>query len=438
MKKRNNPIEQDMMVTDIQRGIRQSTRYRKVPSSIPRFFTSWLATFLLALSGIATASAATVHVDVGGNGGPFFFPEDVTIRPGDTVEWTWRSVSFSHSVTSGLNGVGDGLFDSGVRPVPFTFSFTFPNIGTFPYFCTPHFSMGMEGRVIVTTAPATASTFGNISTRLRVETGDNVLIGGFIITGTQPKRVIVRAIGPSLPFAGRLADPVLELRNSAGDLIASNDNWRSTQEAEIIATTLQPGNNSESAIIATLPANAAYTAIVRGANNGTGIGVVETYDLDAAADSKLANISTRGFVQTGDNVLIGGLIVLGQNPLRAIVRAIGPSLPLTGLLGDPALSLHDGNGAQVASNDNWRSTQEAEIVATGLAPSNNAEAAIVREFAPGLYTAIVRGVNDTTGVAVVEAYGLNQPKIIGQCPLGGPGPCRCESKILDAPRAGAW
>jgi hypothetical protein len=243
---------------------------------------------------------------------------------------------------------------------------------------------------------------------LRVETGDNVLIGGFIVTGTQPKRVIVRAIGPSLPFPGFLADPTLELRDSAGALIRSNDNWRSDQEAEIIATTIPPSNDLESAIVAILPANnSSYTAIVAGANNGTGIGVVEAYDLNRAVNSKLANISTRGLVQTGDNVLIGGLIVLGQNPLRVIVRAIGPSLTVSGALADPTLELRDVNGGLIDSNDNWRSDHEAEIIATTIPPANDLESAIVRNLAPGNYTAIVRGVSDTTGVAVVEAYNLN-------------------------------
>ena len=255
---------------------------------------------------------------------------------------------------------------------------------------------------------AAPAVLANISSRLRVETGDNVLIGGFIITGTQPKKIIVRAISPSLPLAGVLADPVLELRNSSGGLIRSNDNWRSDQEALIIATTIPPSNDLESAIVTTLPANnSAYTAIVRGVNNGTGIGVVEAYDLDRTVDSKLANISTRGFVQTGDNVMIGGLIVLGQDPLKVIVRAIGPSLSLPGALGDPTLNLHDGNGALIASNNNWRSDQEAEIIATTIPPSNDLESAIVRNLAPAAYTASVRGVNNTVGVAVVEAYGLN-------------------------------
>ncbi len=175
-----------------------------------------------------------------------------------------------------------------------------------------------------------------------------------------------------------------------------------------MATGIPPGNNLESAIVASLPANnSAYTAIMRGANNGTGIGLVEAYDLDRTVNSKLANISTRGFVQTGDNVLIGGLIVVGQNPLRIIVRAIGPSLSITGKLADPTLELRDANGTLVRANDNWRSDQEAEIIATGIPPTNDLESAIVENLAPGSCTAIVRGVNGSTGIALVEVYALN-------------------------------
>jgi hypothetical protein len=256
----------------------------------------------------------------------------------------------------------------------------------------------------------TPSILANISTRLRVETGDNVLIGGFIVTGTQPKKVIVRAIGPSLPFVGALADPILELRNSFGALIASNDDWRSNQEAEIIATGIPPTNDLESAIVATLPAhNSAYTAIVRGFNDGTGIGLVEAYDLDRSVNSKLANISTRGLVQTGDNVLIAGTIVLGPTSQNVIVRAIGPSLGIPGELADPTLELRDQNGALLRSNDDWRSDQQAEIIATGIPPTNDLESAIVATLpANGAsYTAIVRGFNGATGIAVVEVYALN-------------------------------
>lgn len=250
----------------------------------------------------------------------------------------------------------------------------------------------------------------NISTRLPVQTGNNVLIGGFIVTGTDSKRVIVRAIGPSLSpsVANPLADPFLELRDSAGNLIRSNDNWRSDQEQEIMATGIAPTNDLESAIVQTLTANSsAYTTIVRGVNDGTGVGLVEAYDLDPNANSKLANISTRGFVQTADDVLIGGIIVRGQNPIRIIVRAIGPSLTVPGALANPTLELHDNNGALLRSNDDWRTDQEAEIIATGIPPSNDLESAIVANPNPGSYTAIVRGVNNTTGVALVEAYDLN-------------------------------
>jgi hypothetical protein len=233
-----------------------------------------------------------------------------------------------------------------------------------------------------------------------------VLIGGFIITGTEAKKIIVRAIGPSLPLADKLANPTLELYDASG-LIVSNDDWKSTQQPEIEATGIAPLNELESAIVTTLPANnSAYTAIMRGVNNTTGVGLVEVYDLDRTVDSKLANISTRGLVQTGDNVMIGGLIVAGTDPQTVIIRAIGPSLPLAGKLGDPTLELHDSNGMTLVSNDNWRSDQEAEIIATAIPPPNDAESAIVKTLLPAAYTAIVRAKNGATGVALIEAYAL--------------------------------
>lgn len=239
-----------------------------------------------------------------------------------------------------------------------------------------------------------------------METGDKVLIGGFIIAGAQPEKVIVRAIGPSLPLNGVLTNPFLELHDSSGAIIVSNDNWRTDQEQEIIATGLAPSNDNESAIVMTLDPGP-YTAIVRGAIGGSGIALVEVYDLDQLVDSKLANISTRGLVETGDNVLIGGFIVLGDNAASAILRAIGPSLPVAGALADPTLELHDSNGTTLTSNDDWRSDQESEIVATGLPPNNDAESAILTTLAPGSYTAIVRGANNTTGIALVEVYQLD-------------------------------
>ena len=252
---------------------------------------------------------------------------------------------------------------------------------------------------------------GNIATRLMVETGDNVLIGGFIVTGTEPKRVMVRAIGPSLPFANRLQNPTLELFDSSGASLEVNDNWiDSPNKQAIIDSTIPPTNDLESAIVIYLPAGSAgYTAVVRGADGGTGIGVVEVYDLDSAVDSKLANISTRGLVQTGDNVLIAGTIVTGQASQKVIIRAIGPSLPLAGKLEDPALELFNANGALLAANDNWRTGgQEQEIIATGVPPSNELESAIVYQLPSNnaSYTALVSGVGGTTGIAVVEVYGL--------------------------------
>jgi hypothetical protein len=261
-----------------------------------------------------------------------------------------------------------------------------------------------------------STVLANISTRLVGGTGDEVGIGGFIVTGTQPKKVIVRAIGPSLMFPRKLANPTLGLYARDGGLIASNDDWRSTQEAQIIATGLQPTEDLESAIIATLPASPAgigYTAIMSGVNDTTGLGLVEVYDLDSAADSKLANISTRGPVLKGIGVMIGGVIVVGPDPQKVIVRALGPSLGSAGVMGalrDPTLELHDSEGNLIASNDNWRDTQEAEILATGLQPTNDMESAIVATLPSSpsgiLYTAVVQGMNGMSGIALVEFYAL--------------------------------
>ena len=221
------------------------------------------------------------------------------------------------------------------------------------------------------------------------------------------------ALGPSLTALGvpeALSDPVLEIRNASGGLIGLNDDWRTDQQAQIIGTGLAPGNDLESAIVLALPANnSSYTAIVRGYNDATGIGVVEAYDLDRTVDSKLANISTRGFVSTGDNAMIGGMIVVGTAPTNVLIRAIGPSLINFGVpnaLPDPTLELRDGNGTLLAFNDDWRTDQQALILGTGLAPGNDLESAIYRSLSPGPYTAIVREYVELSGVAVVEAYQL--------------------------------
>jgi hypothetical protein len=249
----------------------------------------------------------------------------------------------------------------------------------------------------------------NISTRLRVRPGDNTMIGGFIVTGTDPKTIAVRGLGPSLPLAGALPDPVIDLYSSSGDLLASNDDWRSDLSSqEIVGSGLQPANELESALWVTIDPGA-YTVVVRGKNDAIGIGLFEVYDLDQTVESKLANISTRGFVETGNNVMIGGTIIVGSSP-RILFRALGPSLSDFGVpqaLGDPTLELYDGNGQTIATNDNWRDTQEQEILATGIPPSNDLESAIVWDLAPGPYTAIVRGQDNTTGVGLIEVYDLN-------------------------------
>jgi hypothetical protein len=255
------------------------------------------------------------------------------------------------------------------------------------------------------------------------------MIGGFIVQGAQPKRVIIRAIGPELTQFGVpnvLANPTLELHNSNGALIAFNDDWQTTviggiithdQVQEILNSGRAPTDPRESAIIADLPAGN-YTAIVRGLSSTTGVALVEVYDLSSDADSFLANISTRSFVQTDDNVMIGGFIVQGSQSKMVIIRAIGPELTQFGVpnvLANPTLELHNGTSALIASNDNWQTTiiggiithdQVQEILNSGRAPTDPRESAIIASLPAGNYTAIVRGVSSTTGVALVEVYDL--------------------------------
>ena len=254
----------------------------------------------------------------------------------------------------------------------------------------------------------------NISARIPVGLGDDVLIGGFIVRGSPSKRIMIRAIGPSLGSSGitnPLADPILELHDSSGAIFSTNNDWAdNANQQEIIDTGIAPVSPKESVILARLPANnngVAYTAVLKGAGDTTGVGLLEIYDLERGLGPGVLNISTRGRVDLGENVLIGGFIVAGQASQKVIVRAIGPSLPVTGKLGDPTLELHDGNGGLLFSNDNWRSDQEAEIIATMIPPSNDLESAIVATLPPANYTAVVRGVNNTTGVALVEVYALN-------------------------------
>jgi hypothetical protein len=248
---------------------------------------------------------------------------------------------------------------------------------------------------------------------VRVEQGDGQSIGGFIITGNDPKRVIIRGLGPSLSDAGVpdvATDPVLQLFGPTGAPIALNDNWQDSQQPEIEATGIAPRDPRESAIIATL-VPAAYTAGLTQANGVPGVGLVEVYDLNSNAPAKLANISTRGAVRTADNVMIGGFALGGSstNPVMIVIRAIGPSLTQHGVnnaLNNPTLDVFNSNGQRVAFNDNWTddSSQAAKLQDLNIAPTNPAESAIVRTFAPGLYTAIVAGKDGGVGIGLIEVF----------------------------------
>lgn len=257
------------------------------------------------------------------------------------------------------------------------------------------------------------SALMNISTRMPVLTGSNAAIAGFIVTGPYVKKVLIRGLGPSLRSSGfgdALADPTIELHDSTGALIASNDNWRDSNEAAIHATGLAPTNDAESALIANVQSNnSAYTVVLRGKNDTIGVGLVEVYDLNEGFCA-LANISTRGYVDRFNNVMIAGVIVgpPGYNPVKIVVRALGPSLSsVPGALQDPTVELHDGNGTTIDANDNWKERQQAEIEATDIAPADDRESALVTTVAPGNYTAVLRGQNATTGPALVEVYNLN-------------------------------
>jgi cyclophilin family peptidyl-prolyl cis-trans isomerase len=253
-----------------------------------------------------------------------------------------------------------------------------------------------------------------LSTRMQVGTGDNALIGGFIMRGPSPKRLMIRGIGPSSGLPGALADPTVELRDGSGAIVATNDNWGdAANKQDVIDTGIAPSSPNESAILITVPSdstNAFYTAIVRGANNTTGLGLVEVYDLDSGPGSTLLNISTRGQVGADPNALIGGFFVGGTDSKQILVRAIGPSLAAAGVpnpLADPMLEFFNGQGTKIDSNDDWmNSPQETQIQASGLAPTNAKESAILQTLAAGPYTAVVRGANNGTGVGSVEVYQL--------------------------------
>jgi hypothetical protein len=258
----------------------------------------------------------------------------------------------------------------------------------------------------------------NLSTRLHVLIGDQVGIGGFIITGNAPKHVIIRAIGPSLTRFGipnPLPDPVLELHGPGNFQTITNNNWRDTQENQIKQSGIPPTDDLEAAIDITLPPGN-YTGIIRGNNGGTGIGLIEVYDLDESPTSKLSNISTRGFVGStpGDSIIAGFILGNNQGPDRIVIRGLGPSLAASGVpntLQNPTLELHDGDGALLYTNNDWQDDPDnaTEVSNAGLAPSNTLEAAIAVNLPPGVYTAILAGLQNTTGNGLVEIYDRGGP-----------------------------
>ena len=314
----------------------------------------------------------------------------------DGAQPAWLSFVDNTDGTATLSGTPDAGSD-----LAYSFTITARN-GVSPV-ATQDFTLR------VTPVPAGAQLV-NVSTRLVIQTGSKVGIGGFIITGTAPKKVLIRGIGPTLGnfgVANALQDPMLELHDSTGAVLTSNDDWKVPQQTDVEATGLAPPDDREPAILLNLQPGS-YTAIESGKNGTTGVGLIEVYDVDVLSTSQLSNISTRGQVQTGNNVMIGGFIVSGASgSINLLVRVLGPTLASFGVanaLADPTLQLYDGNGTVIASNNNWKDSQQTQIQNSGRQPPNDLEPAVAVAASPGHYTAIVRGNNNTTGIALVEVY----------------------------------
>ena len=348
--------------------------------------------------GITSAATGSFTV---GTAGTFTITATGTPTPSFTLtgaQPSWLSFVDNTDGTATLSGTPDADSD-----LSYSFTITARN-GVSPN-ATQDFTLTVQ-------QTPTNATLVNISTRLLVQTGGKVGIGGFIITGSDAKKVLIRGMGPTLTSFGvpnALQDPVLELHDSTGAVVVGNDNWKIPQETAIATTGLAPPDDHESAILLTLQPGS-YTVIESGKNGTSGVGLIELYDVDAGANSHLSNISTRGVVQTGANVMIGGFIVSGANgSVNLIVRALGPSLAKFGVpspLADPRLGLYDSNGTLMMSNDNWKDSQQAAIKNSGLQPPNDLDSAILVTLPTGNYTAIVRGKNGGTGVALVEVYRL--------------------------------
>jgi Putative Ig domain len=347
----------------------------------------------------AITSAATGSFMVG-TAGTFTITATGTPTPSFTLtgaQPSWLSFVDNTDGTATLSGTPDA--DSNLS---YSFTITARN-GVSPN-ATQDFTLTVQQ------TPAN-TTLVNISTRLLVQTGPKVGIGGFIITGSDAKKVLIRGMGPTLTSFGvpnALQDPVLELHDGTGAVVIGNDDWKNPQETVIADTGLAPGDDHESAILLTLQPGS-YTVIESGKNGTIGVGLIEIYDLDAVANAHLSNISTRGFVQTGANVMIGGFIVSGASgSVDLVVRALGPSLAqfVPNPLADPNLRLYDSNGTLIRLNDNWKDTQQAAIENSGFQPPNDLDSAILITLPTGAYTAIVRGKNGGTGIGLVEVYHL--------------------------------
>ena len=347
------------------------------------------------------------------------FPNGITIFPGGFPLYRNGQLIGAIGISGdgvdqddivGASGTHDFLAPYSIRADQFAY------LGArLPYAKFPRDPDGADpslGGALLTVA---AEKLANISTRVSAGTGDNRLIGGFIISGTASKKVIVRAMGPSLGNYGvtsALADPTLELHDATGAVIATNDNWADTQRTDVEASGIPPPNELESAIVRTLPPGT-YTALVDGKNGGTGTALVEVYDLSPTSDSTLGNISTRGAVGPQSDVMIGGFIISGTTGVtRVLVRTIGPSLAAFGVtdaMPDPMLELRDVNGTLIAANDNWRDGPELEIEESKLAPTNDLESAIITTLPSGPYTAVIHEKNGQSGIGLFEVYNLQNP-----------------------------
>ncbi len=360
-----------------------------------------------APAAVATDATTTVTFNVTVSGpGPF------------TYQWLFNDAPIPEAPAArpAASGAGSATVISGTTKPTLTITNpTAANVGKYTVRVTSQPGVSIVSTEARLELGTLAPRLINLSTRLRVETGENILIGGFVIQGSATKRTLVRALGPSLAaagVAGVLADPALEIRDAAGALVAANDNWRSNNAAAVQDTGLAPSSDAESALVLDLPAGA-YTALVRGVGNATGVALVEVYDLQPSATGiRPINLSTRGRVQTGDNVMIGGFVVNGTASRRVVIRAIGPALAgagVQGALANPTLQIFNGQGQPIAANDDWQTqttagSSAADLMALGLQPPDPREAAIVLALPPGAYTAIVRGAGDTSGVAIVEVY----------------------------------